>query len=268
MKDLESQHGGYWKYDTKARFHINGMHGDRVLPMTSSLMLDGAISDKSGPLVTVEISRSETLQVVRHKVKGFFNNESVIAGIIVNIDETPPFANPTNTNDWDSAEELVEFSRWENVGCDAWRPIMFAGHRWAGKFGCQIELHWAGVDEIFTVSVVPRPSNGQRTIFNKELTALWEAVVQIHYYQRISIDEPLVLDIDSFRLNLWEGIRLHAHYRYTEAWLKANNVGSTIIPIKLNSKERLELCAAVEDRKAARSQKRQRIGHGEEENRE
>ena len=85
-------------------------------------------------------------------MKEFFNSRSVIAAIVVNIDETPPFAKP-NANEWDSAEELVELSGWENVGCDAWKPIMFAGHCWAGKFGCQIELHWSPAvgDEIFMV---------------------------------------------------------------------------------------------------------------------
>jgi hypothetical protein len=152
MKGLQSQHGGCWRYGTNSRFHIHGTDGYRVLPTTSSRTPDGSISDKSGLLFLLEVSRSESRQAVHRKLKEFFNSRSVIAAIVVNIDETPPFAKP-NANEWDSAEELVELSGWENVGCDAWKPIMFAGHCWAGKFGCQIELHWSPAvgDEIFMV---------------------------------------------------------------------------------------------------------------------
>jgi hypothetical protein len=73
--------------------------------------------------------------------------------------------------------------------------------------------------------------------FNEELTALWKAVVKRHYNYQISIDKPRLLDIDSFRLHLWDDIRLSAHDRYAAAWTCTNNNKTTIIPIRLDPEE-------------------------------
>jgi len=202
-------------------------------------------------------------------MKTFFNDPSVIAGIILNIDETPPYALPDKANDWDSAESFVEGSRWDDIMFDAWGPITFAGHCWGGVFSCQIEIHWPSVDgdQTITASLVPSSSREELADLNEELTEVWKALVKTHYNHPIDTDEyHTVLDIDSFRLDLWKNIRRSAHKRYARVWSRDNN--NTIAPIQLDREARRVRRDAAEHRIAARLQKRRRIDRGEEEDRE
>ena len=73
--------------------------------MTCKLTPNGTISDKSGLLLATEVSTSQSRKVAGHKLKMFFNNWSVVAGVVLNIDETLPYSLPDNANDWDSTEE-------------------------------------------------------------------------------------------------------------------------------------------------------------------
>ena len=155
MESLQSRYGGFWKYDTNCLTCIyHETHGNGVLPTKLWVTPDGAISDDSGILLAVEISNSQSRNEVRRKMKTFFNDPSVIAGIILNIDEIPPYALPDKANDWDSAESFVEGSRWDDIVFDAWGPITFAGHCWGGVFSCQIEIHWPSVDGDQTITAV------------------------------------------------------------------------------------------------------------------
>jgi len=142
MQRLQSQYGGSWRYTTNCLFPIYQRRGNRAVPSTTNLTPDGTISPKFGLRLVGEVSASQMRQAVYHKLRIFFNDPSVIAAIIINVDETPSYTSPGETDNWDSGE-FVGWSRWNNIGRDAWGPIMFAGHRWGGAFSCQIEIHWS-----------------------------------------------------------------------------------------------------------------------------
>jgi hypothetical protein len=130
-------------YDTNAQFAMYEDVDDRILPTHSRCTPDGAISDrKSGILLAVEASASQTIEAVQKKMQSFFHNPSVIAGIIINLDETPAYASPTKHSNWDSDGSPVTLAEWDEVQSNEWGPMYFGGHRWGGRFTCQIEVHW------------------------------------------------------------------------------------------------------------------------------
>jgi hypothetical protein len=142
MQRLRSQYGGSWRYTTNCLFPIYQRCRNRAVPFTTNLMPNGTISDKSSLRFVVKISTLQMRQAVDCKLKIFFSDPSIIAAIIVNVDETPSYASPGETKNWDSGE-FMHWSGWNNIGRDAWGPITFAGHCWGGEFSCQIEIHWS-----------------------------------------------------------------------------------------------------------------------------
>jgi hypothetical protein len=90
--------------------------------------------------LAVKISTSQDREDARKKIQTFFYDSSVIAGIVLNIDETPAHVAPEKADDWDPDREFVVFKEWEN----SWGPTYFAGHCWGGMFSCEIEIYWPG----------------------------------------------------------------------------------------------------------------------------
>jgi hypothetical protein len=142
MVSLTARYGGSWKYDTNARFRI---FDDRILPTSSTRTPDGAISDhESGILLAVEVCAAQDVEAARKKMQSFFCNPSVVAGIIINLDETPPFSYPKHS--WDSDKPFVTLAEWDSMGFNAWGPMHFGGHCWGGDYHCWIEVHWPCTD--------------------------------------------------------------------------------------------------------------------------
>lgn len=151
MEALQSKYGGYWKYNTNCRVRLLETKDDETeeaisLPTTLERTPDGGIADASGLLLPNEVSAAQTHGAASERMQMFFNNPSVIAGIVLNIDETPPYASPVKASDWDSDEGPVKFTEWGAVGLEPWEPIMFAGYCWGGAISCQIDIYWASVE--------------------------------------------------------------------------------------------------------------------------
>jgi len=144
MEILTAKYGGVWNYDTNLRFHL---FDDAGLPMPLTFTPDGGISGVTTDLnLAVEIARSERLTHVRKKIATYLSSRSVIAGILLNLDETPAYAAPNTQDDWDSRSAFVGFKDWSGVEVESWGPRDFAGHRWGGVYTCQIEVHWSCCD--------------------------------------------------------------------------------------------------------------------------
>jgi hypothetical protein len=147
MRAFQSRYGGFWKYNTNCRVRIFDSEGDdNVVATTFQKTPDGAIFDASGLLLPVEISASQARAEAIKRIQVFFKNPSVIAGIVLNMDEAPNYASPTKANDWDSAGGYVSLMEWNEVGLEPWEPIVFAGYCWGGAFTCQIEIHWPSIE--------------------------------------------------------------------------------------------------------------------------
>jgi hypothetical protein len=143
MDALTAKHGGVWNYDTNLKFPLFGKGNGARVPMDSTYTPDGGISGATWDLdLAVEIARSEQLAHVREKIATYLSSRSVIAGIILNLNESPAYAAPNTQNDWDSSRSFVEFKDWSGVEVESWGSRDFAGHRWAGVYTCQIEVHW------------------------------------------------------------------------------------------------------------------------------
>jgi hypothetical protein len=142
MESLTARYGGSWKYDTNAGFCI---FDDHILPTSSTRTPDGVISDhKSGMLLAVEVSSSQTVETARKKMQSFFCNPSVVVGIIINFDETPAYSSPKCS--WDSDKPFVMLAEWDSMGFNAWEPMYLGGHCWGGHCHCWIEVHWPCTD--------------------------------------------------------------------------------------------------------------------------
>jgi hypothetical protein len=141
MDILTAKYGGVWNYDTNLCFHLFKKGNGARVPMSLTYTPDGGISGVTRDLnLAVEIATSERLAHVRKKITSYLSSCSVIAGIILNLDETPAYTAPNTPNDWDSRKAFVDFTDW---GSDEnWGPRDFAGHCWGGVYTCQIEVHW------------------------------------------------------------------------------------------------------------------------------
>lgn len=100
MEALQSKYHGYWKYSANRRFRLLKTEDDKTeeaisLPTTLERMPDGAISDVSGLLLANEISSLETRTAAAEKMQMFFNNPSVIAGIVLNLAQRRTESRPT-----------------------------------------------------------------------------------------------------------------------------------------------------------------------------
>ena len=143
MDALTAKYGGVWNYDTNLKFPLFGKGNGARVPMDSTYTPDGGISGVNRDLnLAVEIAQSERLTHVRKKIATYLSSRSVTAGIILNLDESPAYSAPNTQNDWDSSSPFVEFEDWGDVEVESWEPRDFAGHRWAGVYTCQIEVHW------------------------------------------------------------------------------------------------------------------------------
>jgi hypothetical protein len=72
--------------------------------------------------------------MAQKRIQSFFCKPSVIAGVIINLDETPAYASPKKDSDWDSHESFVMLAEWNEMQSNEWGPMYF-GHRWGGGGG-------------------------------------------------------------------------------------------------------------------------------------
>src|ERR1700676_2690380 len=152
------------KYGIPVVYHTN-----TTLPLKGcQLTPDGAILTRNmDPRLVVEVSASERLKHVRKKIRTFFKNPTIVAAIILNIDEHPAFANPDDRNDWDWDKKGV--TKAEFPQSDRWGPCYFRGHRWGGTYSCQIEICWPpgrGNNGLRMNAVSHKKLNIIRSIFN------------------------------------------------------------------------------------------------------
>jgi hypothetical protein len=143
MDFVTSKYGGTWRYDTHLYFGLLQRNDDCVFPLPFTLTPDGAVSDaKSQLTLAVKISTSQDREDARETIQTFFYDSSVIAGIVLNIDETPAYVAPEKADDWDSDREFVVSNEWESSR----GPLQAADQCGGAKFSCEIEIHWPGED--------------------------------------------------------------------------------------------------------------------------
>jgi len=141
MDKLTAKYGGVWNYDTNLRFHLFKKRNGVKIPMPSTFTPDGGILGADRDLmVALEVASTEQLANAHKKATLYLRSCTVIAVIIINLDEHPAYASPDTPNDWDSRKPFVDFKDWGGGG--SWGPREFAGHCWGGVYTCQIEVHW------------------------------------------------------------------------------------------------------------------------------
>jgi hypothetical protein len=59
---------------------------------------------------------SQTYTAAAEKMLDFFNSPSIIAGIVLNIDEDPIYASPKKAKKWDLAKGDVLLKEWDGLG--------------------------------------------------------------------------------------------------------------------------------------------------------
>ena len=114
MDFVTSKYGSTWCYNTHLYFHLQQRNDNGVYPLPFQLTPDCAVSDRSQLRLAVKISTSQDREDACKKIQTFFYDSSVIAGIVLNIDETPAYVAPEKADDWDSDRDFVPLDEWEN----------------------------------------------------------------------------------------------------------------------------------------------------------
>ena len=128
MKELVSMYGGTWIYHSNCSYRPKEGVDDEAVPSLSTYVPDGWITDDtSGATSVLEISSTEHINHARNKLHKLFKDDSIIAGIILNLNEK--YSAPVKDNDWDSHRKFVNLDHWF-VGEWVLGPMMFAGHCW------------------------------------------------------------------------------------------------------------------------------------------
>jgi hypothetical protein len=157
MQELASAYGGTWTYYTNCSYRPKKRAHGEVIPLPWTSIPDGWITDsKSGATLVAEIAASENDNHAWRKMQTYFEDGSVVAGIIVSMNVSKKYGSPVNKGTWDWRRKFVDL--------DCWFPgertlglIDFAGHHWGGGITCQIEIIWPGGDSPgFSVTMVSR----------------------------------------------------------------------------------------------------------------
>ena len=149
MRELVSVYGGTWIYHSNCpKERVDS----ETVPSLSTYIPDGWIKDdKSGATFVLKISAMEHIMHALNKFQELFKDDSIIAGIILNIDEK--YSPPTKYNDWDSRSKFVNLDCWF-VGEWVLGPIVFAGHCWGGEVEISIEIVWPCDDSRTTSTMI------------------------------------------------------------------------------------------------------------------
>jgi hypothetical protein len=131
MQELASAYKGDWTYYTNCSYRPKKWAHDEVIPLPFTLIPDGWITDsKSGASLVAEIAGSEDDKLAQRKMQTFFEDGSVVAGIILSMDVSKKYSSP-DKGDWDWCRKFVNLDRWfpeeRTLGL-----IDFAGHHWGG----------------------------------------------------------------------------------------------------------------------------------------
>jgi hypothetical protein len=140
MRELVSVYGGTWIYHSNCSYRPKERVDGETVPSLSTYIPDGWITDdKSGATFILEISATEHITHAHNKFLELFKDDSIIAGIILNVDEK--YSAPVKHNDWDSRRKFVDLDCWF-IGERVLGPIIFAGHCWGGEVEISIEIVW------------------------------------------------------------------------------------------------------------------------------
>jgi hypothetical protein len=155
MEKCVALYGASWDYHTNCTFRLDQNDASGQFPTGDVFTPDGAISDGGARLaLAVEVANSQQLQEARNKIQTMFDDSSVIAGIILNLDETPAYASPKDPKPWDSNQKFVTYEEWPRLEHGTWGPVHFRNHCWGGAFTCHMEVYWPGKVEDVTVTAV------------------------------------------------------------------------------------------------------------------